>query len=130
MHDARVLIVEDDALKAMTLEGALTEAGFDVVAVQDGASAISKLESENTRIDAVVTDIRMPGNYSGWDAGARARELQANIPVIYCSGDKAADWSTKGVSASVMLRKPFALDRLVAAVTELVASRYNQQGLG
>jgi DNA-binding response OmpR family regulator len=37
MHDARVLIVEDDALVAMALEDTLLDAGFAVIAVQNGA---------------------------------------------------------------------------------------------
>jgi DNA-binding response OmpR family regulator len=127
MNDACVLIVEDDALVAMALEDSLTEAGFIVVSAEDGASAIRKLEAEGATIDAVVTDIRMPGNLTGWDVGMRARELRATMPVIYCSGDKAVDWSIRGVPDSVMLRKPFALDHLVNAVSELLGTASNQQ---
>lgn len=127
MHDARILVVEDDPLVAMALEDTLTEAGFIVVSAQDGASAISKLEAEGPTIDAVVTDIRMPGKLTGWDVGMRARELRADIPVVYCSGDKAVDWSTRGVQDSVMLRKPFALDHLVNAVCDLLGTGPNQQ---
>jgi DNA-binding response OmpR family regulator len=127
MHDARVLIVEDDALIAMAMEDTLLDAGFAVIAVQNGASAIGKLEAECGTIDAVITDIRMPGGITGWDVGVRARELKASMPLIYCSGDKAADWRARGVSSSIMFGKPFDLNRLVTTLTELVTTNAPKQ---
>ncbi|HEY8577172.1 MAG TPA: response regulator, partial [Devosia sp.] len=70
--------------------------------------------------EAVVTDIRMPGSLSGWDVGKRARELRPDIPVVYCSGDKGGDWSSRGVPNSLMLLKPFAMSELVEAVAWLM----------
>ena len=120
MQDMRVLIVEDEPLVAMALEDTLIDAGFSVISAGDASSAIRTLEQEHDQIQAVVTDIRMPGQLSGWDVGYRARDLEPEMPVIYCSGDKAADWSAKGVPGSVMLRKPFPLDQLAAAVEDLI----------
>lgn len=119
MRANRVLVVEDEPLVAMALDDILSEAGFVVVLASNAALAITALEAECESIDAVVTDIRMPGALSGWHVGKRARELKADMPVIYCSGDKAADWSLEGVPNSIMLRKPFAMSQLVTAVIEL-----------
>ena len=123
MQDIRVLLVEDEPLVAMALEDTLTDAGFTVITAGDASSAIEKLELEHGQIQAVVTDIRMPGQLSGWDVGCRARDLEPEMPVIYCSGDKAADWSARGVPGSVMLRKPFALDQLAATVAEMIGAK-------
>jgi DNA-binding NtrC family response regulator len=123
MHDMRVLVVEDEPLVAMALEDTLTDAGFSVISAGDASSAIRKLEDQHNCIQAVVTDIRMPGQLSGWDVGYRARDLEPEMPVVYCSGDKAADWSAMGVPGSIMLRKPFALEQLASTVAELIKSR-------
>jgi DNA-binding NtrC family response regulator len=120
MQQKRVLVVEDEALVAMALEDFLSEAGFTVTLASDAASAVRKLEGEFQELTAVVTDIRMPGALSGWDVGKRARELRPDMPVVYCSGDKAADWSSRGVPNSLMLLKPFGMDQLVEAVAQLV----------
>lgn len=116
-----MLVVEDEALVAMALEDYLSDAGFTVTLATDAASAVSKLEAEFQNFEAVVTDIRMPGVLSGWDVGKRARELRPDIPVVYCSGDKAGDWSSRGVPNSLMLLKPFSMSELVEAVARLVA---------
>jgi len=120
---SRVLLVEDEAMIAMALEDALTEAGFAVELATDAATAIDQLERDHDKVVAVVTDIRMPGSHSGWDVGRRARELRSDIPVIYCSGDKASEWSVHGVPGSIMLHKPFALAQLITAVSQLVNER-------
>jgi DNA-binding NtrC family response regulator len=120
MHDIRVLVVEDESLVAMALEDTLTDAGFTVISAGDASSAIQKLENEHSHIQAVVTDIRMPGQLSGWDVAYRARDLEPQMPVIYCSGDKAVDWSARGVPGSVMLRKPFSLDQLATMVAKMI----------
>ncbi|WP_108396513.1 response regulator [Devosia submarina] len=123
MHDIRVLVVEDEPLVAMALEDTLTDAGFTVISAGDASSAIQKLENEHSHIQAVVTDIRMPGLLSGWDVAYRARDLEPEMPVIYCSGDKAADWSECGVPGSVMLLKPFALEQLAVMVAEMIGAK-------
>lgn len=119
----RVLIVEDEAMVAMALEDALTEAGYAVELAGDATAGIRTLERDHEHLLAVVTDIRMPGLLTGWDVGHRARELKPDIPVVYCSGDKAIEWSAHGVPGSIMLHKPFALAQLVTAVSQLVNDR-------
>lgn len=123
MQDSRVLIVEDEAMVAMAYEDALTEAGFVVELASNAELGIHALEKSHRELVAVVTDIRMPGSLSGWDVGHRARELVPDIPVIYCSGDKGAEWSAQGVPGSIMLHKPFALCQLVIAVSQLINER-------
>ena len=128
MQENRVLVVEDEALVAMALEDFLSEAGFTVVLASDAASAVKKLEAEFHDFEAVVTDIRMPGSLSGWDVGERARKLRPNMPVVYCSGDKGADWAARGVPNSIMLLKPFSMTELVATLAQLMDDSHSQVG--
>ncbi len=99
---------------ALTMEISLEEAGYDVVLAFDGDAAITELDANVDRFSAVITDIRMPGSASGWDVGRRARELAQELPVLYISGDSAANWRKDGVPGSKMLTKPFSLDQAIS----------------
>lgn len=97
----------------------LEEAGFAVEHVTDGKAAIAALEEGPENYKVLVTDVRLP-HVLGWDVAERARELNAGLPVVYVSGDSAADWAAKGVPKSMMLQKPFANPQLVAAITTVL----------
>ncbi len=115
-----VLLAEDDALVQMTLEEIMGDAGFDFVMVVTGQQAVDALEREPERFCALVTDIRMPGKLTGWDAAHRARELKPSLPVIYMTGDSAQEWRAHGVPDSVLLQKPFVPAQLVTALATLL----------
>jgi len=59
----RVLIVDDDYLIRWALAQALSEAGYEVSAAEDGLKAFEMAEKES--FDFVVTDLVMPG-LDGW----------------------------------------------------------------
>ncbi len=115
-----VLVAEDENLISITLDDILSEAGFEPLVVVDAHEAIAELEADASRFRALLTDIRMPGDDSGWDVARRARELQPSIPVIYMTGDSADQWRAHGVPGSVLLQKPFAAAQLITALTNLL----------
>lgn len=103
----------------MVAEMTLAEAGFEVIYVASGTEALAQLQ-EPPNFVALVTDIRLGKGPDGWEVARRARELSATIPIVYVSGDSAADWSIKGVPNSTMLSKPYAEAQLMVAVTQMV----------
>jgi DNA-binding response OmpR family regulator len=114
-----LLLVEDEALLAVPLQAELQEAGFDVTLALTGSVALAQLEADPSSFVGLVTDIRLPA-VDGWTIATRARELIATMPVVYMSGDSAADWASKGVPGSIMLAKPFAIAQLTEAITRLI----------
>lgn len=120
MDSVLILVAEDDALVRLTVEEALTEAGFEVLSAASGSEACRLLDDEQFPVKAVVTDIRMGPGPSGWDVARHARERVSGMPIIYVSGDSSGDWSVKGVPKSVMLSKPFALPQLISALAQLL----------
>jgi DNA-binding response OmpR family regulator len=104
----------------MLLEDALTDAGFELIIVRDGAKALSELESDAARFRGVITDISLGSGPDGWQVGPRARELVAGMPVVYMSGDSANGWSSRGVPNSLMVSKPFAVAQIVTAISTLL----------
>ncbi len=117
----RLLLVEDEALVAQTLEEAFGESGFAVHYASSGAAGLIALEQNSERFSALLTDIRLqkPGP-DGFELAHRARQLQPTMPVVYMSGDSAIEWLERGVPNSMMLQKPFAISQLLTAVSNLL----------
>lgn len=114
-----LLYVEDEAIVAMSVTIALEEAGFRVEHVLDGRVAVTVLQNRADDFAGLVTDVRLP-EVDGWLIARHARQMRADLPVVYVSGDSAADWSANGVEGSVMLQKPVTNEQLIATVRRLI----------
>lgn len=114
MHEGTIievpplLYVEDEGLIAMSATVAFEEAGFAVEHLKNGGDAAVALREHVAQYQALVTDVRLP-QVDGWELARLARELNSSIPVVYVSGEGAADWPAYGVPNSLMLQKPFAM---------------------
>jgi DNA-binding response OmpR family regulator len=117
-----ILVIEDEDVIQLLVEEALTEGGFAVDVVPSGEEALTLLASGQKTYRALVTDISIKGQMSGWDVAAKVRETDPAFPVIYMSGAHADEWASKGVPNSIMLAKPFAPAQLVTAVAQLLNS--------
>lgn len=115
-----VLYVEDETLIQELIQGALEDAGFEVILAGDGRQAIEVLDDRGASVSALVTDVNLPPGADGWAVARRAREVVPNIPVVYVTGDSAHEWTVHGVPGSVILTKPFAPAQVVVAVATLI----------
>lgn len=78
----RILLAEDDSSMRRFVEIILKNAGYEVIAVEDGlAAADSLLKNE---FDCVIADAIMP-NLSGFDLCRMARSSEKKIPCIILS---------------------------------------------
>jgi CheY-like chemotaxis protein len=114
-----ILIVEDDQLIQGVVEETLRDGGFDTAVATSGEEALTLLREHTGKYRALVTDINLQG-IDGWEVAQHAREIEPDFPVVYMSGNAAADWTSKGVPNSIMLAKPFAPAQLVTAVSNLL----------
>lgn len=119
---AVILVLEDDESVQSIVEEMLREGGFEADIVASGEEAVSLLNKHKGRYRALVTDIKVQGKMDGWEVAQHAREIEPQFPIVYMSGDSAADWTSKGVPNSIMLAKPFAPAQLVTAVSNLLNS--------
>ena len=60
-----IIVVEDEALIRMILVEMFTEEGFEVLEARHAADALSILGAEGPRVDAIFTDVNMPGEMGG-----------------------------------------------------------------
>lgn len=114
-----VLVVEDqDAIRDVIVQS-LDEAGYQVIEAETADQALRRVnEAQGNGIRALVTDIDLGDEISGWDIAHRARELDPSVPVIYVTGGNADAWAVKGVPNSILITKPFAPAQIVTAVSQ------------
>jgi len=117
-----ILVVEDDPIIQNLINDSLGDGGFDVDIASSGEEAVTLLAADKKAYRALVTDINLLGKLDGWEVSRRAREMNAECPIVYVSGDSGAEWPSKGVPNSIMLTKPFAPAQLVTAVSQLLNS--------
>ena len=112
-HERIVLVVEDDPqVRAMAVRG-LTEGGYSVLEAGHGRAALELVRTHAGRLDIVITDIGMP-EMGGRELGRRLQQERPGVPVLYMTGyGEISD-------VSPLLRKPFAPDRLVDKVNEVL----------
>ena len=107
----RVLVVDDNHEMARTLAEGLADYGFDAQAVGLGSLAVDQLKSD--RVDALVTDLRMPG-VDGLDLLSLSRGLAPERPVIMMTAYSAIDTAVESIrqGAYHYLTKPFKVEEL------------------
>ncbi|WP_041711446.1 response regulator [Afipia broomeae] len=115
-----ILVVKDEMLLQALFEETLKDGGYDVKVVSTGEDAIKLLDADEPKYRALVTDVNLGRKVDGWDVARRAREINADVPVVYITGHGAADWASRGVPNSIVLTKPFAPAQLITAVSQLI----------
>ncbi|HYP76147.1 MAG TPA: response regulator [Polyangiaceae bacterium] len=114
----RVLLAEDDVALSEMLALVLSESGYQVTTVGDGAGLTHALRerSERGRFDLIVTDMNMPGS-SGLDVVDWLRTDGDFTPVILIAAFPEDDIRKRaGALGLRLLAKPFELEALRAAV--------------
>lgn len=108
----RVLIVEDEALVALEIEGMLALAGHEAVGQADDLpSAVAVAEAEHP--DLALVDIHLAQGASGLDVAAALKER--GVPVLFATGNCPTELG-RGLALGC-LHKPIS-DRALAAAVE------------
>jgi DNA-binding NtrC family response regulator len=118
----RLLLVEDkDSFRRLLLK-ALEGASWKALAAADPDAALKILES--TPIDAMVTDLRLPG-FSGLELLRRARRFNPDMRIILMSayGEPKDIVEAMRLGADDFLPKPFDLDVFLSKLEKIRALR-------
>ena len=110
-----VLLVEDDVEVAALVEEMLRGIGYDVVHATNATAALGALANDR-RIDLVVSDIMMPGGTNGIALAKQIRTRRPALPVLLTSGFSEAMRGEAEALGIHILRKPYGLKELRAAV--------------
>lgn len=113
---AGVLVVDDDADVRAFLAESLEGLGCTVVAAASGPEGLQALGG--WRPDLALIDYAMPG-MNGADAARAARKLHPGLPIVFVTGYAESEQLEAALGGDVpVLRKPFTLAQLAAAVEE------------
>ena len=120
MVNKRILIVEDEATLGRVLSDALRGQGYDVALAMDGVEGLEVFKREGA--DLVIADIMMP-RMDGMTMVEELRRVDSRVEVLFLSARSGAEDVVEGFrrGGNDYLRKPFALDELLARVAALIA---------
>ena len=113
----RILVVDDEPMVRTVTTKLLRLRGHDVTDVDGGPAALATLAAET--FDIVVTDLSMP-DMSGRELAAAIRQRHPGLPVLLLTGDTDAD--VEGSDIAAVVKKPFKLDVLDAAVQSVASA--------
>jgi two-component system response regulator MprA len=115
---SRVLVVEDDARLAATLQRVLAAEGHDVEVAGDGVEAIRRARLRTP--DLAVLDVMLPGA-DGLTVCRKLRET-AQFPILMLTALSGTDERVRGLDSGAddYLVKPFAYQELLARVRALL----------
>jgi CheY-like chemotaxis protein len=118
---ARKILLADDSVTAQNMgRKILTDAGYEVVTVNNGSAALKKITDERPAV--IVLDVYMPG-YSGLEVCQRVKDGKdtAGIPVLLTVGklEPFKQDDARKVHADAFIIKPFEATELLAALSRL-----------
>ncbi len=118
----KVLVVDDEKLKRMTLRDDLRESNYDAIAVESPLIGLQLLQQE--AFDVLVTDLRMPQMH-GIDFLKRVKKEHPHITVIVMTAYASVETAVEALrfGAYNYIKKPFSSDELILMLDKLKALR-------
>ena len=118
-----VLIVDDEPSIIQSLQGILTDEGFEVMAADAGLKALDIIKE--TIPDIVLLDIWMP-DIDGIETLERIRELYPGLQVIMISGHGTIETAVRAtkLGAYDFIEKPLSLEKVLLSINN--ALKYNR----
>lgn len=108
----QILLVEDEAVVALSLQRELQKNNFTCITAATGRSAIS-LTQEHTP-DLVIMDVNLSGEMNGIEAANRIRKM-SSVPVCFITGYSSEDIPLKSIEFKPLafLQKPINVDSIL-----------------
>jgi two-component system, cell cycle sensor histidine kinase and response regulator CckA len=117
-----ILLVEDESnLRRMT-GNVLKRQGHTVIEAADADAALALWQQHGDAIDAVFTDMVMPGKMNGLELGKKLQLLKPGLQVVISSGYSTellaqTDLQLKGIA---YISKPYDVNKLVQTINDLL----------
>jgi two-component system nitrogen regulation response regulator NtrX len=110
-----ILIVDDEDRILQSLDGILTDEGFEVIWADSGAVALEK--TEEVMPDLVLLDIWMP-EMDGIETLIRIKEAHPNLQVVMVSGHGTIETAVKAtkLGAYDFIEKPLSLEKVLLSI--------------
>ena len=115
-----ILVVDDETSILQSLEGILSDEGFEVASAESGLEALEKIEEMMP--DLVLLDIWMPG-LDGIETLEKIKTHHPALQVIMMSGHGNIETAVKAtkVGAYDYIEKPLSLEKLLLSINNALA---------
>ena len=116
-----ILFADDDAICLDVGVKMLQKLGYKVLDARDGREAIEVFLNNQSEVDLVILDMKMP--YNGGTAFSQLKKISANVKVLIASG-YAKDQQIKEMmeqGCSGFIQKPFSLNVLSQKIMNVLS---------
>jgi two-component system NtrC family response regulator len=122
MHNARILIMDDEAQERGRIESFLRKKGYDAVGRGSVPESIAALQQE--RYDVFLTDCNIPG-VDALQTSGEARRINPDLAVIIMTAFGTIETAVKAIKAGAYdyLAKPVDLDQLALLIARISERR-------
>jgi len=119
-----VLVIDDDMSILDNLEFNLNLYGYKVFKASDGYAGIDIFKHHMTEIDAVITDMKMPG-LSGFDVIRQILAIDPDIGIIVFTGHGDTENAVAAMreGATNYIQKPFKMEKLILSIENAIEKR-------
>jgi len=118
----KILLADDDRSLRRVLQFKLEQNGYQVTAVEDGASALDALKSDE--FDLLLSDIKMPG-MDGIQLLERAKQQQPTLKIILITAHATVSQAVQAVKLGAFdyITKPFEDEELLVTIEKALEFR-------
>ncbi|MEW9122118.1 MAG: response regulator transcription factor [Thermotaleaceae bacterium] len=126
MHEAKILVVDDEEKMRHVIKLYLSKEGYHVETADNGREALEKTSMHN--FDLILLDIMMP-EMDGWTVCRKIRQ-ESSIPIILLTarGEEYEKLFGFDLGADDYLTKPFSLKEMTARVKAVLRRYYEPNG--
>jgi two-component system cell cycle sensor histidine kinase/response regulator CckA len=119
-----ILVADDEDGLRQVVTRLLTGAGYQVLAAASGREALAIAETHDGVIDALLTDVLMPG-MNGRELADALQLARPATPVLYMSGYAASIMTAQGLLDPdvTVVSKPFTKDELLNALSATLSGQ-------
>ncbi len=120
-----VLLVDDNAAIVRALEYGLRRSGFRVLTAASGPQAMEiVLGPEGQGIDAILSDVMMPGGMNGIELARAVRKLRPALPILLTSGYATGIFESLGADPAEfpLMAKPSSVADIAACLRRMIGA--------
>ena len=115
----RILVVDNEPMVRALIARALTDDGYEVVAVANGQAALDAARGAEAPFDLIVTNSYMPG-LSGAELVARVRQDFPDLPILHVDDINRRKRVSPQLDEIPTIYKPFSIATLQDMVRKLL----------
>ncbi|EHK52759.1 response regulator [Allomesorhizobium alhagi] len=103
-----ILVVDGDVIARTVISDYLRHCGYRVIEANSGEEALQALQHEKFNVNAVLSDVELPGELSGFDLAQWMRQNRPGIPIVLSSAvERAAQLAGDLCEQGPALAKPY-----------------------